>query len=403
MTSKTMPSTAKVPTPHYSAAICELDDTYMALCNWIPYLYAVAGPQLENFSLLSIFKIGAFESLVERFWQRYGVSMREDLIATDKYFGGYDAGIRRLQTFLRQYAYAKAGLIDGYMRPYCPLTVNWTWSEMRHARRMVAVRMLQHEQRVPRGEDPYPPAGPYPELNLESNMGNLVQPFDKYLVEHLSNKLKWLVNWSVLPRYETLLLIMHLEDIRWLYQNWKHLPMEIVDLAKEHGVDCAPVLEEYTAPYTVEAMPSQEEDKICTICTRPFSTECNDEFQTESAVTTRCGHVLGAHCLQRWANERGTCPFCRRTLCTKEQLLPLSVRGLYSDIQGLVTSLRNLDPYIDNLLAHERPDVEIHGQGFLNLLKTLRDYSVWYHEGIAEIYIKIEDEGKKKVQAYNVE
>lgn len=324
--------------------------------------------------------------------------MREDPIATNKYFGDYDAGIRRLQTFLRQYAYAKAGLIDGYMGLYCPLTVNWTWNEMRHARRMVAVKMLQHEQRVPQGEDPYPLAGPYPELNLESNMGNPLQSFDTYLAEHLPNRLKWLVDWSVLPSHETLVLIMHLEDIRWLYQNWKHMPREIADLAKERGMDCAPVLEEYTTPYTVEAMPSQKDDKICTICTKSFSPECNGELQTESAVITHCGHILGAHCLQRWANERGTCPFCRRALCTEEQFLPLSVRDPYRVIQGLVKSLRNLDPYIDYLLAHERLDVEIHGQEFLNLLKTLRDYSVWYHEGIAEICVIIEAEGDKKVQ-----
>ena len=199
MISKTITSTSKTLTPHYSVAMYELGETYIALHNWVSHLYEVAGPQLEDLSALSPFKIGAFESLLERFWQRYGVSMREDLTATSNYFDHYNAGMRRLQMFLRQFAYARAGLVDGNMHLHCPLLVNWTWNEIIHARRMVALRMLRHEQCVARGEDPYPPAGPYPEPNLESNPDNPPQLSDEYLAEHLSDGLKWMVDWSVLP------------------------------------------------------------------------------------------------------------------------------------------------------------------------------------------------------------
>jgi len=399
MTCKTMASTADISTPHSSTAMCELDETYMAIDNWITHLYETAGRQLENLSSLSPFKIGTFKSLVERFWQRYSVAMREEIIATSRYFGGYEAGMRRLQVFLRQFAYARAGLLDGNMYLYCPLTSNWNWTEMRHARRMVASRMLRYVQHVARCEDPHPLAGPYLELNLKIVTGNRPQRSDQYLAEHLPDGLKWLVDWSLLPSLETLMLIMHMRDIQWIYQSWKHQPRDIIDLARQYGAECAPVLEEYTTSYTEEAMMSQE-DKICHICTKSFGTELNEELQTEPAVITHCGHVAGAQCLQRWANERGTCPFCRRDLCTEEQLLPLSVRSPYRTIQGLMVSLRDLDPHIDHLLAHERPDIEIHGQEYLNLLKKLRDYSVGYHRGIVDIVAKIKDEGGKMVRTH---
>ena len=112
-------------------------------------------------------------------------------------------------------------------------------------------------------------------------------------------------------------------------EEFQHIPVE------------KPTIESFTTFCTAEEISAVEEE--CGICLSKFNTE-------DSAVRTRCRHVMGSCCLQDWAKEYNTCPFCRTGLMGAVDRLPKSCKSHFSWAMTILETAKIFDKGIDAFL-----------------------------------------------------
>jgi uncharacterized CHY-type Zn-finger protein len=66
--------------------------------------------------------------------------------------------------------------------------------------------------------------------------------------------------------------------------------------------------------YQMVSINSLEETHQCSICLNPFEKTCK---QKRYVKRLRCGHVFHSVCIDKWIDMKGTCPYCRNVLLSR--------------------------------------------------------------------------------------
>jgi hypothetical protein len=125
----------------------------------------------------------------------------------------------------------------------------------------------------------------------------------------------------------------------------------------------------------------------CSICFEIFS------LGTERAVSTCCGHIFGADCLQVWLDDGfSTCPYCRQQIYSRD-VVPGCYRQEHAEYEDVLRNLQAHDRASDQFLREG--NVDIHSEGFADHLNEL---SRLINEG-NELLARIESKCRARPQA----
>jgi hypothetical protein len=238
-----------------------------------------------------------------------------------QYYQGLEEYHMMLRGFLMQLAYRKAN------QKCFPLPHDATNEILSSARAEMDLRRVVAERilRLERNEDAY--------------QSTQVRPAETLLA--ISEKHHWLLDAKSCPplewRYFVITVGSLTVDQYWyerdveagIRQEFQHIPVE------------KPTIETFTTSCTAEEINAAEEE--CGICLSKFNTK-------DGAVRTRCWHVVGSCCLQDWANEHNTCPFCRTALMGAVDRLPKSCRPHFSWAMAILETEKTFDKEIDAFL-----------------------------------------------------
>jgi len=366
------------------------------LCD-IDKIKDIAGPNLEHYheSIESIWPITtSFEENIANFWQYRLKYLRCGPPHVSKHF--FDE-IYELRLFCRQLAYAEVGRNHEALEfPFCK-TLDCCHD--RDSRKMVAGRILWVEQRITGGLPTYPGIH-------KDRYANLVVCGDS-LTKNLSERMRWLVDYAIVPSLETTLLINYISSLMVQERDWESKLIATIASLDTHKISRIPRVEEFTTPcldfgvdfpgrFTRSKSKQMEKERgPCSICTLAFDTTSSRSLFSKHAVTTRCGHSLCAYCLRSWIEiGKSSCPFCRQNLYDIFLVLPKELSKCIENIVGVLLKIHDLDEDIDRHLE-EGPEVEVHNEKFFSMIKKLDMLDKELEKRISGWYILVETAIKK--------
>jgi hypothetical protein len=351
----------------YGTLTAILDQHEANILSEIVRLKGIAGPSLDHFECLTLQDIQTFEERVRSHWKLYKKAMRHLQKIPDPNLRGpgspgiSTSGQRQLREFTRLWTYAKRG--EDCLDLPEPEDMNVTNWDLATARLVAAARLLWVQVREEQGKDVY-----------ESGTARYTEPAEDpaYLHGNLKPEHKWLLDFTVVPTYETHILLHNVLINMRIHKKWRQNLEDILDLSEESGLLKTPQVEEFTTPWTREAMQVCDErgNSIdCPICSRPYSFA--DGRKTGRATKTACNHVLGAQCLQNWVDlGKSTCPICRRPMYGVEHLLPDTIRASYTRFMEIFKiTWSQIDELVDSAL--KEGNVEIHAGRFADLMQQM--------------------------------
>jgi hypothetical protein len=330
-----------------------------------------------------------FEENVAGFWKYCLEYLRCGPSHVGKHF--FDE-VHEIRLFCRQLAYAKAGRNHEALE--FPLCKTLDCCHDRNSRKMVAGRILWVEQRITKGLPAYPGI-------QEERYVNLIV-CENSLTTNLSEGMRWLVDYTIVPSLETTLLIKYISGLMVQEQDWESKLIATIDSLHTHKVFRIPRVEEFTTPsldlgadfpgrFTrSKSKQMRKERGPCSICTLAFDTTSSRSLSSKHAVTTNCGHSLCASCLQSWIEiGKLSCPFCRQNLYDAFLVIPAELSQCIENIVGILLEIHDLDEDVDGHLK-EGPDVEVHNEKFFPMIKKLDILDNELDKAISRWYISVE-------------
>jgi hypothetical protein len=341
-----------------------------------------AGEHLDAFDRINLRDVRAFERNARSFWFSYAKALHDG--QKDTIHLALPAfAILSLRKFSRLVAYRKGGI--PFVTLQSPFCVTLTCRHMCNMQVTIAARMYWVEQRRASHLPVYIAQGRYTPLNLNRDV----------LFANLSKKSKWLVDETVIPTYEMHVFLTHIANVMDLEGTWNKTLTDIMDFVTANKMASTPQIALFTTPATDEAKAKckdEGEDWTCDICSFTFDYAHDEELGTEPAVKTRCGHILGSHCLQSWVNSgHSTCPSCRQSMFDMDLVLPEVVRPNYILVINGLLQIKALDEQIDGYLAMgHRERFETGDNAFLGLVSTLSLVGRRVHSTFEDMYEQIQ-------------
>jgi hypothetical protein len=215
---------------------------------------------------------------------------------------------------------------------------------------LIASRLIWLQKRERDGLELYPAEGRYGGLNIrQADVARDLDPRLRHLLEptnYYTSPLEW-DQFLTLVAYITL----HAEVRMRTYMDGllKGIVKELKALNGNVPAN-SPETDIYTTECTAEAMVS--DPPHCSICYCDFGYNMSGNGETEPAVKTTCGHILGKACMERLVTREGydNCPMCRQALFSIEHRLPENYQEMYKVFSVVYEDLKRTDRYVDQYL-----------------------------------------------------